>query len=149
MRGNHFDGLLAGEVLYIKTKHEHAAKVLVNLMLQSGLIMRCMAAAQQTKCSQPICIIIDDVDLTKGNDTLEMGRKRLGMNLILCNDAKRAARAVADGIHLVALQCGVEIEASVSVNMTQWHSVGIATVTHHGQHARSGMAQDADALVLG
>ena len=52
------------------------------------MIMRGMAAPQQAQCGQSLGLIVDDVDLAKGDDTLEMGRKRLGVDFILSNDAK-------------------------------------------------------------
>ena len=40
------DGLLASEVLDVKTQHEHTGKILVNLALQPRVIVRRMTQAQ-------------------------------------------------------------------------------------------------------
>jgi len=83
-----FNGLFAREVLDVETEHQYTSKILVYLMLQARLVMRGMAEPQQTQCRKAIGIIVDNVDLAKGNDTLEMGRERLGMDLIPGNDTK-------------------------------------------------------------
>ena len=82
------DGLLTCEVLDVKPQHEHMGKVLVNLALQARVIMRRMAKSQPAQCSQPFVIILNDVDLAEGDNTLEVGRERLGMHLILGDDTE-------------------------------------------------------------
>ena len=62
MGGDHFNGLLASEVLDVKPQHEHTGKVLVDLALQARVIMRRMAKSQPAQCRQPLGIILNDVD---------------------------------------------------------------------------------------
>lgn len=88
MMRDQLDGLFAREVLDVKPQHEHTGKILVNLALQPRVIVRRMTQAQPAQCRQPFVIILDDVDLAEGDNTLEVGRERLGMNFILGDDAE-------------------------------------------------------------
>lgn len=135
MMRDQLDGLLAREVLDVKPQHEHACKVLVNLALQARVIVRCMTKAQPAQGSQPLGIILDDMDLAKGDDALEVGREGLRVHLVLGNDTVAALGTVPDGIHLVPLQGRMEIETAVGIDVAQRHGIGVATVTRDCQHA--------------
>ena len=62
MMWDQLNGLLAREVLDVKTQHEHTGKILVYLTLQPRVIVRRMTQAQPAQCRQPFVIILDDVD---------------------------------------------------------------------------------------
>ena len=75
------------------------------------------------------------MDAAERDDRAEVGGVILSVYRILRNDAERCLLVFSDGINLVAFQCAVEKDCSISINVTEGDGVGIIVVAKQGEGA--------------
>ena len=144
-----FDGFLASKTFNRELDDSNTIESALYLGFQCRFVIRVVALAEQVQCAEFFGFILDDTHASEADDTAEVGGEGLGMYLVGANDGERRAVAVAYGVELVAAECRMEIKFVVSVDIADWHSIGIATVVDEREYARCGIAKQGDGLLFG
>ena len=143
-----FYRLLASQMFYLHTQHQHSMEALVYFHLQCFIMVGVVAVSQQSGCRQSLCLILYDVDAPERDYAAEIGGISLAMHLVLVNHTEGSLVTVADGIHFMTAQSTMEIEFPVMIDKTDGHGVWVAAITEKGERARCGITKYGDTLRL-
>ena len=123
------DGLFAGEVINLEAQEQNAIQRFVDFVLQAGLVVGGVSAAQLSQGLHLLVGVLEDVDAAKGDHAPEVGRELGGPDVILLDDAERASVVAPDGIDFVPLHGRMENDSPVGIDITEGHGVRVAAVT--------------------
>ena len=100
----------------------------VDFVLQAGLVVGGVSAAQEAQGLHLLVGVLEDVDAAKGYYAPEVGSELGGLDVILLDDAKRAAVVAPDGINFVPLYGRMENDCPVGIDLAEWHGIGVAVI---------------------
>ena len=143
-----FDGLLAGQMFYFHTEHQHAVETFLYFLLQRLIMMGVVAVAQQSGSGEFLISVIDDADMSESDDAAEEGGVALAVHIVLVDDAEGSLVVPPDGVHLMSFDSTMEVEATLVVDETDRHCIRIIIVAQQSECARGGTLKDADALFV-
>ena len=131
----------------VEAQEQNVVQGFVDLVLQAGLVVGRVSAAQEAQGLHLLVSLLQDADAPERDP--EIGRELGWHDLVLLDDAKRATAVASDGIDFVPLHCRVENNRPAGIDMTERHRVRIATITRQRKHARCATAEDALTLFSG
>ena len=106
----------------------------VDFVLQAVLVAWRVSASQEAQGLHLFVNRLKDMDAAEGDHAPEVGRELGWLDLVLLDDAKRAAVVLPDGIDLVSLHRRVENNRSIGIDIAQWNGVRVTAVTCQREH---------------
>ncbi len=129
------DGFFSCHVLDVEAKDQYVVQRLVDLVLQAVLVAWRVSASQKAQGLHLFVNRLKNMNATEGDHASEVGRELGWLDLVLIDDAKRAAVVLLDGIDLVSLHRRVENNRSIGIDIAQWNGVRVTAVTCQREHA--------------
>ena len=129
------DGFFSCHVLDVEAKEQYVVQRLVDLVLQAVLVAWRVSASQKAQGLHLLINRLKNMNAAEGDHASEVGRELSRYNLILLNNAKRAAVVLLDGIDLVSLHRRVENNRAIGIDIAQWNGVWVTAITRQREHA--------------
>ena len=102
----------------------------VDFVLQPGLVVGGVSAAQEAQGLHLLVGVLEDVDAAKGDHAPEVGRELGGHDVILLDDAKRATVVTPDSIDFVPLHGRMEDDSPIGIDIAERYGIRVAAVAH-------------------
>lgn len=144
-----FDGFFPCKMLHAEFNHAYAASGFGYLVLQSFFMVWIITVAKKAKGTKFLFFITDDTYTPESNDATEVCGVFRRMDLITVNDAERSLIAMGNGFNLMSLQCRMEVELPIAIDIADGYRVGIAVCVEQGKGAGSVSLDHLNGLLLG